>query len=1101
MRPTAALLIAWLLLLELTPSSCPAQDAYKPYVIPPGTRPPKDALQALAQIRVPKGLKIDLFASEPLLANPVCFWIDEHNRIYVAETYRINAGVEDDRGHMDWLDDDMAARTVADRIAMFKKHRGERVKDYAVQEDRIRLLEDTRGIGKADRSTIFADGFNAVEDGIGAGVLARNGDVFYACIPSLYKLRDTKGTGRADVRQILHTGYGVHVAFVGHDLHGLRFGPDGKLYFSIGDRGFNVMSEGRQIANPDSGAVLRCNADGTGLEIVATGLRNPQELAFDQFGNLFTGDNNADHGDKARWVYVVEGGDSGWRTGFQYLTRPVDLGPWNAERLWFPHWEGQAGYIVPPIANVADGPAGLAYYPGVGLPDRYRDHFFLCDFRGTSGQSGIRSFAVKAKGASFEFVDQHEFIWSVLATDVDFGPDSALYILDWVHGWEGTGKGRIYRVTDPDQVNSPLAREIKALLADGIAKSNSEQLARLLEHPHMGVRQAAQFALAEKGEGSIAAFTGVIQSSKNQLARLHAIWGLGQLAHRHPESIASLPALLADADSEVRAQAAKVLGDCKSVSSYGSLVHALKDPEPRVRFFAAQSIGKLGKPEAEAEIIKMLRANDDKDLYLRHAGVVALTRLPDHTLIRKAGFDSSQAVRMAALLALRRLESPDIVQFLRYQEPRIQLEAARAINDVPIPAALPELAAQLDKAGGSEPLLDRVLNANFRLGREENARAVAAFATRNGVSERLRIEALEELLDWSKPAGLDRVVGLWRPLEPRPDSIPAQALAPHLSELLEGSDAVARLSSRLAARYKLKEAGPLICKLATSPERSAPTRVEALKALDALADPCLAEAVKTALADKEASVRAQARRLVAKVDPALACKQAAEALVQSVVADQQAALSILGDIHTPQAESVLTDWLDRLRAGQVPLSIQLDLLEAARRQGSSTLKSKVTEFENAREKGGPLDRFRECLAGGDAQAGRAVFLHKAETNCQRCHKIGSEGGEVGPDLSGIGGRQKREYLLESILDPNKEIAKGFDTAVLMMTSGQVLTGIIKSEDAQDLSLMTAEGKLLTVRKDQIDERRRGKSAMPDDVVKFLTKSEIRDLVEFLASQK
>src|SRR5262249_45442337 len=160
-----------------------------------------------------------------------------------------------------------------------------------------------------------------------------------SCSPDLWLLRDTKGTGKADVRRSLQHGYGVHVGFLGHDLHGLRMGPDGKLYFTSGDRGFSVPTARGRVASPDTGAVLRCNPDGSELQIVATGLRNPQELAFDQYGNLFTGDNNADHGDKARWVYVVEGGDSGWRIGYQFLETPTALGPWNAEKLWLPAWD------------------------------------------------------------------------------------------------------------------------------------------------------------------------------------------------------------------------------------------------------------------------------------------------------------------------------------------------------------------------------------------------------------------------------------------------------------------------------------------------------------------------------------------------------------------------------------------------------------------------------------------------------------------------------------------------------------------------------------------------------------------------------------------
>src|SRR4029434_579873 len=115
---------------------------------------------------------------------------------------------------------------------------------------------------------------------------------------------------------------------IGHDLHGMVLGPDGKLYFCMGDRGLNVTKsvDGATVENPESRAVLRCNLAGTGLELFATGLRNPQELRFDQYGNLFTGDNNPDKGDPARWVYVCEGGDRGRRIGYQHGYKPRDGG-------------------------------------------------------------------------------------------------------------------------------------------------------------------------------------------------------------------------------------------------------------------------------------------------------------------------------------------------------------------------------------------------------------------------------------------------------------------------------------------------------------------------------------------------------------------------------------------------------------------------------------------------------------------------------------------------------------------------------------------------------------------------------------------------------
>src|SRR5207237_8992712 len=118
-------------------------------------------------IRVPEGLHSDLFAAEPLLANPVAFCVDHKNRFYVAETFRLGDGVTDIRGHMSWLDDDLACRTVADRVAMLKRRVANNAAGYGIHHDRVRLIEDTKGTGKADRSTVFADGFSSIEPGIG----------------------------------------------------------------------------------------------------------------------------------------------------------------------------------------------------------------------------------------------------------------------------------------------------------------------------------------------------------------------------------------------------------------------------------------------------------------------------------------------------------------------------------------------------------------------------------------------------------------------------------------------------------------------------------------------------------------------------------------------------------------------------------------------------------------------------------------------------------------------------------------------------------------------------------------------------------------------
>ena len=439
-------------------------------------------------------------------------------------------------------------------------------------------------------------------------------------------------TAGPNERTLLHEGYGVHVGFLGHDLHGLRFGPDGRLYFSIGDRGFNVKTrEGRTLAVPDTGSVLRCNPDGTELEVFATGLRNPQELAFDEYGNLFTGDNNSDSGDKARWVYVVEGGDSGWRIGYQFIESPNSRGPWNEEKLWYPAFAGQAAYIVPPIANLADGPSGLTYDPGVTLLSaQFKNHFFLVDFRGSSGQSGIRTFSLEPKGASFQLVNPRQFVWSVLATDADFGPDGALYFSDWVEGWEMTRKGRIYRVLDPSRRDDPQVREVKTLLAQGMASRSNDALAGLLAHADMRVRQEAQFELAGRGEEGWKTLARIAGSRARKLCRESTPSGAwDRQAGPRATAVAPVSGVRSSPCSPIPTprcvrQAAKVVGDAKEPKSFEALVGLLDDASPRVRFFAAIALGKLGRAEAAGPLLKLIRANGDNDPYLRHAGVMGL---------------------------------------------------------------------------------------------------------------------------------------------------------------------------------------------------------------------------------------------------------------------------------------------------------------------------------------------------------------------------------------------------------------------------------------------------------------------------------------------
>ncbi len=205
-KPNAVSALVWAIpMVLLVDFRAPAAETIPsgPNTAPQVAPASDEGERAIKRFRVPKGFKVELFAAEPLLANPVCFSIDEKGRFYVAETFRLHDGVTDIRGHMNWLDDDLACKSVEDRVAMLKKFEGKNISNYARQTDRVRLLEDTDGDGRADKATVFADGFNNLSDGIGAGLLARKGNVYYSDIPNLWLLRDTTGRGVADVKKSL----------------------------------------------------------------------------------------------------------------------------------------------------------------------------------------------------------------------------------------------------------------------------------------------------------------------------------------------------------------------------------------------------------------------------------------------------------------------------------------------------------------------------------------------------------------------------------------------------------------------------------------------------------------------------------------------------------------------------------------------------------------------------------------------------------------------------------------------------------------------------------------------------------------------------------
>ncbi len=1070
-----------------------------------------EATQALRRLKLPSGLVAKLWAAEPMLANPVAFNFDERGRIFVAESHRYVTSAIDVHAHPWIREDDLASRTIEDRLAIVRKYFGfAGEKELSIETEVVRLLVDTDGDGIADKSHVYADGFNSPLDGAASGVLARRGQVWLTNIPSLWKFT---GDTRAATRTEISRGYGVRFHYNGHDLHGLVLGPDGKIYFSNGDRGATIKTkEGTVISSPDEGAVFRCNPDGSQLELVMGGLRNPQSLVFNEYGDLFTGDNDGDQDDEERLMHIVEGGDGGWRVGYQFPPRGRG-NPWLAERLWQPRHPGQAAYLVPPICNIEDGPSGIDYYPGTGLNADYRGRLFITHFKGAVARSGIDTYTLKPKGASYEVTDTEPFLSSALPTDVKFGPDGRLYYSDWAEGWTKSKRGRIYAISDPKRENDPLIKETKALIGGDWTRRTANELAKLLAHPDWRVRLEAQFTLAERGAASITTLAKVATTtSAHALARRHAVWGLGQLAASDKAALAPVRTLLRDSDSEVRAQALKVLGDARLASDGDSFIVALTNANNRVMFFAAQGLAKLEHAAAAPALLATLRANDNKDHTLRHALVLALAAGHNTAVLSAAVTDKSPAVRLGVLLALRRIGHADAAKFLADPDPLIAREAALAINDAPIAAAFTALAALLPAGDAApspriladEPVGLRAINAHFRLGAPANAAVLAQFAARADVSAALRAEALAQLALWPKPPQRDRLVGVFRPLAPaaRDRAVAADALRPHLAGLLAASSPAAVQTATLAAMQALEIAGATEALFATVKNDALPaeTRAAALVTLDKIKDARLGEAVAFASASAASALRVAALPIAARLSPETAAPAIANLAAKGSLEEQKAALRSLGLIRHPSADALLAEQLNLLAAGKIPAPVQLDLLSAAGRRDSPEIKALLEKrTATLAASSDPLAPHRVALEGGSASRGEQVFRNQPVLACIRCHRVGGEGGDAGPNLAGIGVKQSREYLLEAIVKPNAKIAPGFDTLVVTLKSGGIIAGIVASETSSLLTLRTTDNKTVEVKKTDIAKREGAPSGMPEIYGTILTPSELRDVVEYMAS--
>ena len=1084
-------------------------------------------IEGLVNPEIAEGLSLKMWAVDSLVADPISIDIDDNGKLYYTRTNRQKNSEFDIRSHQDWEIESIGLQTIDDKRAFLRKVlspensgknqwlndvNGDGSRDWmdlTVEKENVYRLEDTDGDGLADMSQLVVEDFHDEVTDIAGALLIHEEDLFVGAGPDLWRLKDSNGDGLADEKTSLSHGYGIHVGFSGHNMSGLEMGPDGRIYWGVGDIGFNgVGPDGTEWKFPNRGVIARSNPDGSDFEVFAMGLRNTHEFVFDEYANLISVDNDGDHaGENERLVYIVNGSDTGWRINWQFgkyrdiLNNTYKV--WMEEELFKPRFEGQAAYITPPIANFINGPTGMVYNPGTALAPRWKNTFFVVEFVGNPARSGIHSFKLEPKGATFGLAETSKVLGGVLATGLDFGPDGAMYVADWVDGWKTKDIGRVWKLDDEEGDSWTERLQTAEILKEDLSERDLEYLDGLLKNPDQRVRQKAQFQLAERGDKGAEVFENNVNQKENQLARIHGIIGLSQLARLEDKSYAEpLLPLLMDTDPEIRAQAAKWIGDIKYQEAGEALLPLLKDNNSRVRFFAAEALGRISYEPSFSGLVELLATNDDEDAYIRHAASLALARIGKAEPIVALSENPSPAVRLGAVLALRRMSHAGIARFLNDEDEYIVTEVARAINDdFSIEAALPALANVFrDSRFTNEPLIRRAISANLRVGSEEAMKNLLEYSTRDGAPLAMRTEALDALGTWAKPSVLDRVDGRYRGEFERDLSLVQTASTDHLIQLLSHREEGIRLHSAMViGKLEISDAVPQLLSLLKG-DKEAEVRVASLRSLAVLEGGHQDQAIEQALSDPDKDVRVAGLDLLNNLDipKELVVNLLSEVIEKRTTEEKQAAVLTLGSVPLEDSQPIFNELLSQLESGSLPREIHLELSEAIEDTESDELIKRYIDYNSALSTDSLTASYTGSLYGGNVDLGRRVFFRHQSGQCIRCHAYDDMGGNAGPRINGIGAKISRQELLEALVDPSKRLAPGFGIVTLELDNGRTVSGILEEETETRLELKMGNSPDSVIMKSNIVSRVNAISSMPD-MKNLMTRREIRDVVSFLAT--
>ncbi|HEX7897616.1 MAG TPA: HEAT repeat domain-containing protein [Planctomycetota bacterium] len=943
--------------------------------------------------------------------------------------------------------------------------------------------------------TVFAENLHAP-----FGMRYLEGKLYVLHNPTLSLFTDDQGVGRDRVDLIASTNPKPWALdWNDHVPANFKLAMDGYFYMAVGDKGlYGAVGADGSKAELRGGGILRFRPGATELEVFCSGVRNILDVALDDDDEIFTYDNTDEHHWMGRFTHMVDGGFYGY---------PWDFHPRRPYTLWM----------------IADYGAGAATNI-LRLDD---GSFLLADF----GKRSVARVRLEREGASFRHVERVDVLSNGGEKD-DFRPVGicatpdglGVYVSCWNHkdDKEDVAAGRLFKVTWPGRA-PPMPAWFAPAAMGRPFEASEEELTAALDHPSREVRLTAQRRLADR-KAAPSLTRGPVRT------RIHALW-VHDAVDGGVSARAAILELARSAEPGLRRQALRQLGT-RRVKAVETIAPLLKDPDASVRFHAATALGRAGDPAA---VPALLDALEEKDLFARFAAFTALRRIGAWGATARGLEDGRASVREGVLFAMREAREDAAVEALaRFSGDAAKPGEARAAAvetlaglaralppwkgewwTSPYHPALSPPPERTHAWSGTSAALRALLaavedpDARVRKAGVDGLRELKEGAAAAALRARLGVEGAVEV-----KRALLRALGALRDKESRA-LIEAALADPALAEeavgaaeragesglLMRHLDAAPDAALRALGRMKVRDAVPLIARRLNGPSRDA-----AVWALGAVGGEAALEALLPALeAGPRGVLEALGRIENRKAIPALLAAFARDEAVRDEAAaalarmpDARALDAYLHGLASPNASL-----RESCREAARKLSKELRPEIEARVAKGAIAAAAVEELRAVYPKlkaavpEAPAYFDFAMKNAGDAARGRAVFAGKTVA-CSKCHKVGGAGGDVGPDLSGIGLQFGRKDLAESVLYPSRRVREGYGLVVVRTKGGEVLTGILRGETGEELILRDAEGVTRRVAKEEVERRKAGElSMMPENLRASLSLEEFADLLAYL----